>query len=65
MEKFVRTKEFKSLNCGVALDEGLANPKNAFTVFYGERAVWWIKIRAKGPTGELPEMSSFGCAVRV
>eukprot|EP00466_Bigelowiella_natans_P003083 jgi/Bigna1/131097/aug1.13_g5805 len=51
MAKFVGTKEFKDLNAGVALDEGLANEGNAYTVFYGERAVWWVKIRAKGPTG--------------
>mmetsp|Transcript_18959 Transcript_18959/g.46551 ORF Transcript_18959/g.46551 Transcript_18959/m.46551 type:complete len:444 (-) Transcript_18959:135-1466(-) len=51
MGKFVHTPEFGKLNAGVALDEGLANEGNAFTVFYGERAVWWVKIRARGPTG--------------
>lgn len=35
---------------GFALDEGLANPRNAFTVFYGERTPWWLLVRAKGPT---------------
>ena len=34
-----------------ALDEGLANPREAFTVFYGERTPWWLLIRAEGPTG--------------
>ncbi|GAB5365155.1 hypothetical protein AAMO2058_001032600 [Amorphochlora amoebiformis] len=51
MGLFVKTKEFKDLDGGVGLDEGLANESNAFTVFYGERAVWWVKIRSKGPTG--------------
>jgi hypothetical protein len=31
---------------GCALDEGLANPKeDTYTVFYGERAVWWLRIK--------------------
>mmetsp|Transcript_7286 Transcript_7286/g.11084 ORF Transcript_7286/g.11084 Transcript_7286/m.11084 type:complete len:422 (-) Transcript_7286:71-1336(-) len=51
MGLFVESKHFKELNGGVGLDEGLANESNAYTVFYGERAVWWVKIRAKGPTG--------------
>lgn len=40
MGPFVDRPEFKALNVGFCLDEGLANPKDAFTVFYGERAVW-------------------------
>ena len=36
---------------GVALDEGLANPQNAFTVFYGERCPLWIFVTVNGPTG--------------
>jgi aminoacylase len=35
----------------VALDEGLANPNNAFSIFYGERTVKWIIIKAEGPVG--------------
>ncbi|KAG7244431.1 hypothetical protein INR49_030637 [Caranx melampygus] len=37
METFVKHPEFQKLNIGFALDEGLANPGEAFTVFYGER----------------------------
>jgi len=44
MKEFVLTDDFKSLNIAVALDEGLANPTDKFTVFYGERAVWWLKV---------------------
>ncbi|RMX44798.1 hypothetical protein pdam_00016343 [Pocillopora damicornis] len=51
MEKFVEMDDFKSLNVGFALDEGLANPTDAFTVFYGERSVWWLKVICKGPPG--------------
>lgn len=40
MEKFVETKEFKNLNAGFALDEGLASENDVYSVFYGERCVW-------------------------
>jgi len=39
------------LNVGFALDEGLANPTDAFTVFYGERAVWFVDVHATGNGG--------------
>jgi len=41
----------------IALDEGLANPNNAYTIFYGERTVKWIignrnnSVRAEGEIG--------------
>lgn len=37
---FFKMKEFSNLNVGVALDEGLANPSNKYSVFYGERTLW-------------------------
>uniref|UniRef100_A0A8C5SUT6 Aminoacylase 1 n=1 Tax=Laticauda laticaudata TaxID=8630 RepID=A0A8C5SUT6_LATLA len=40
MELFVKTPEFAALNVGFALDEGLANPTDTFTVFYGEKCPW-------------------------
>uniref|UniRef100_A0A8C1KKJ7 N-acyl-aliphatic-L-amino acid amidohydrolase n=1 Tax=Cyprinus carpio TaxID=7962 RepID=A0A8C1KKJ7_CYPCA len=40
METFVKHPEFQKLNIGFALDEGLANPTNAYTVFYGEKNPW-------------------------
>ncbi|XP_061146532.1 aminoacylase-1A-like isoform X1 [Syngnathus typhle] len=51
METFVKHPEFQKLNIGFALDEGLANPGNAFTVFYGERNPWWITIHCPGNPG--------------
>jgi len=51
MGTFLKTDLFRSLNIGVGLDEGLANPRNAFTVFYGERDPWWVTVTATGPTG--------------
>lgn len=51
MKEFVVTDDFKNLNVALALDEGLANPTDKFTVFYGERAVWWLKVKSTGPAG--------------
>lgn len=52
MGLFLETKEFKDLQpIALALDEGLANPRDAFTVFFGERTPWWLLVRAEGPTG--------------
>lgn len=40
MKAFMETDFFKDLNIGFVLDEGLANPANKYSVFYGERALW-------------------------
>jgi len=49
--KFTESELWTELNVGLALDEGLANPEDKYTVFYGERAPWWVKFKAEGPTG--------------
>ena len=36
----MKTDVFKSLNIGIALDEGLATPGDRYTAFYGERTIW-------------------------
>ncbi|XP_062596830.1 aminoacylase-1-like isoform X2 [Saccostrea cucullata] len=51
MGKFVKHEEFKKLNVGFGLDEGLANPTDAFTVFYGERTPWWVRVKCPGRPG--------------
>ena len=51
MVLFVKTEDFKMLNVGFALDEGLANPTSSYTVFYGERSPWWFTIRCPGKPG--------------
>lgn len=40
MEKFVPTADFKSLNIGFSLDEGIAGPTEEYPVFYAERSIW-------------------------
>ena len=37
MEVFVKSDDWQELKVGFVLDEGLADPSEAFTVFYGER----------------------------
>ncbi|TMW63755.1 hypothetical protein Poli38472_002696 [Pythium oligandrum] len=52
MEKFLESAEFKAIQpVAFVFDEGLANPEDAFTVFYGERVPWWFYVKAEGPTG--------------
>jgi len=48
---FLKTQEFKDLNIGCALDEGMASPTDVYTVYYGERVPWWIQITCTGNTG--------------
>ncbi|CAG8455166.1 8324_t:CDS:2 [Paraglomus brasilianum] len=51
MEHFINSEDFTKFNIGFALDEGIANPKNALKVFYGERAPWWVNVIARGNVG--------------
>jgi len=48
---FAKSPEFKSLNVGFALDEGIASPDETYDLFYGERAIWQFKVTAQGKTG--------------
>lgn len=40
MQVFVHSDEFKALNVGFSLDEGIASPNEVFPVFYAERSIW-------------------------
>uniref|UniRef100_A0A1I8NET2 N-acyl-aliphatic-L-amino acid amidohydrolase n=1 Tax=Musca domestica TaxID=7370 RepID=A0A1I8NET2_MUSDO len=51
MREFVNTSEFKSLNIGFSMDEGLASPTEEFPVFYAERSVWRIYFNINGQAG--------------
>lgn len=33
------------------INVGLANEKNAFKLYYGERSPWWLTLIAKGNAG--------------
>lgn len=40
MRKFVETEDYKALNVGFALDEGIASAGDDYLVYYAERSVW-------------------------
>lgn len=40
MALFINSEEFKQLNVGFALDEGIAHPEDLFFIFNGERSIW-------------------------
>ena len=51
MSKFVVSEEFRKMNLGLALDEGLASPDDTIPVYYGERNVFWVKFIVPGNPG--------------
>ncbi|KAF0293592.1 Aminoacylase-1A [Amphibalanus amphitrite] len=51
MKEFVATDEWTRLNVACALDEGMANPGEQMTVFYGERHTWKVEVTCLGHTG--------------
>jgi aminoacylase len=60
MKAFLLSEEWKELNVGFALDEGLANPIDEFTVFFGERMPWCNTITS--PTTSHDSLKYiFGC----
>lgn len=51
MGAFVETAEFRALNIGYALDEGMPSFNNQFTVINDERCTWRIEFTCNGITG--------------
>lgn len=51
MAKFVTTDEFKALNVGFSLDEGIASPTEEFNLYYAERTIWQIEFICYGQSG--------------
>ncbi|XP_031625543.1 aminoacylase-1-like [Contarinia nasturtii] len=51
MAKFIDTDEFKALNVGFSLDEGIASPNEVFNVYYAERTIWQIEFKCHGQSG--------------
>lgn len=45
MREFIHMKEFKMLNVGFSLDEGIASPTNVYNIFYAERPIWRKNIK--------------------
>ncbi|XP_017144301.2 aminoacylase-1 [Drosophila miranda] len=51
MRPFVHTDDFRALNVGFGMDEGLASPTAEFPVFYAERSVWRVYFHISGTSG--------------
>lgn len=51
MLPFVQSNEFKALNVGFSLDEGIASTSEEFIVFYAERSIWEIEFICNGQSG--------------
>ncbi|XP_075975586.1 aminoacylase-1-like [Anticarsia gemmatalis] len=51
MGEFVKTEDFRKLNVGFALDEGIASPTDEYQIFSGERTIWHLKIDCPGKSG--------------
>jgi len=51
MKLFVQTDEFKKLNVGFGLDEGVASDNDVYKVFYAERVKWWLDAKCIGNPG--------------
>ena len=51
MRKFVHTDDFRKLNVGFALDEGVASPTEVFYLFSGERSIWHVWVHCPGDPG--------------
>ncbi|CAI4224386.1 unnamed protein product [Auanema sp. JU1783] len=51
MAAFRFTEDFKALNIGFVLDEGLATEETTYKVYYAERCPWWVRITCEGNPG--------------
>ncbi|KAM3957096.1 aminoacylase-1-like [Aphomia sociella] len=51
MGEFVKTEQFRKLNVGFALDEGMASPTDECLVYNGERSIWHLSIICPGKSG--------------
>ncbi|CDW52507.1 aminoacylase 1A [Trichuris trichiura] len=51
MRALVEMEEFRRLNVGICLDEGLASEDDIYRIYYAERSVWWLRIIASGNAG--------------
>ncbi|XP_055714094.1 aminoacylase-1-like [Phlebotomus papatasi] len=51
MAKFVHSEDFRALNVGFALDEGIASPTETYPVFYAERPAWRVYFKCSGTPG--------------
>ncbi|VDM75208.1 unnamed protein product [Strongylus vulgaris] len=51
MAVFCKMDEFRDLNIGFVLDEGLASETSEYKVYFAERCPWWLKVTCTGSPG--------------
>lgn len=51
MQDFIHMREFRALNVGFSLDEGIASPTDVFNVYYAERCIWHVLFKINGTPG--------------
>ncbi|XP_053949820.1 aminoacylase-1-like [Anastrepha ludens] len=51
MKALVKSPEFKKLNVGFCLDEGIASVNETFSLFYAERSLWHVHFIISGTAG--------------
>ncbi|XP_026744436.1 aminoacylase-1-like [Trichoplusia ni] len=51
MSQFVKTEDFKKLNIGFALDEGIASATDEYLIFNAERNIWHMTVVCPGKSG--------------
>ncbi|OMJ20661.1 Aminoacylase-1 [Smittium culicis] len=51
MGAFIKTKEFKDMNAGFDIDEGIQSLNDVTYAFFQERTLCWVKFIAHGNTG--------------
>jgi aminoacylase len=51
MKLLLTSAVVRAMNPAFVLDEGLASPSDKYTVFYGERKIWWATVTATGAAG--------------
>jgi aminoacylase len=51
MADLIHTTEFRAMNAGFSLDEGIASPTEVFNIYYAERCIWHIIFNIHGNNG--------------
>ncbi|XP_061395601.1 aminoacylase-1-like [Musca vetustissima] len=51
MAAFVKTDDFKKLNVGFSLDEGIASTDDVYNVYYAEKYIWQVHFKITGQAG--------------
>uniref|UniRef100_A0A034W2Z0 N-acyl-aliphatic-L-amino acid amidohydrolase n=1 Tax=Bactrocera dorsalis TaxID=27457 RepID=A0A034W2Z0_BACDO len=51
MKCFVHTDDFRKLNVGFCLDEGVVNVNDEYVVYYAQKTIWYVQFIISGTTG--------------